>query len=1466
MNRHVRWNPSQFPLNPLSQCRKCPLAPALGLALLLSFAPQSHAARTELDLRGTWQFQKVTQITYPPTNSWQTMSVPGFLSGWQYEHAWFRRLFTIPSSMAGTQLKLRFGAVKYNAQVWLNGTFIGSYLNGYEPFELDITGAGLVGQTNELLVAVTDWTALFSAPVDFSTLGSNENPRDHVKNTLLAPIGGRYELYGLWQQVKVVSVPAVSISDVFVMPSVRTQQLTVRITLRNDSPSSQTVNLTNRVLEDVAQVLLLPGAQVTLPSGTTAQVGIAAAWTNAHLWTHLDPHLYSLETTLVGAPGLDMVRTRFGFREFWTDGGRFYLNGTPINLLATSTWPPNDLLDTNQIRSVLLDVKAGNNVAMRLHTQPWDEKWYDVADEIGLLLVEECAVWCDPWSYRLSDAAFWTNYSQHLSAAVKRDRNHPSIVLWSLENEILHCGGEQAYTATDVQLAAMGRVVKGLDPTRPITYEADLDPGGEASALGLHYPHEYPDFQVWPNAAWWMDQPIARDWVPGGQWVWDRTKPLYVGEFLWVPNTSAADFTILFGDDAYSDSGYYRNQAKGLTWRMQIEAFRSYGVNGICPWTLFEDPTVVWGQFELHPDQNYLYQAQKAAYEPNLVFSEEYNSHFFVGESAQRTVRAFNDRMNSNNFTLRWKAGTGSWQTRSFSLPPAGQRRDTVSFQVPSTGGSFPLQFELSDSTNVVFTNTINCSAYSRPTLTLPPAVKAGLYDPRGTFGSLAGRFGLQFAAVTNLHSAPYDQLNLLLIAPDALTNESLPEIGPSSIAAKWDNFALHGGWVLVLEQTNYPAWMPLGLQEFDASFAFPNSNHPVTSDLTAADLRWWADDNRLVAKSLVSPSRGNFRVLASVGSRSGLEYAAAAELPNGPGGILCSQWLLTKRFDLEPLAGLLLQREFDYCVSASGHLATRPAALITETNSSAGARLAGLGLQAENILDHLTNCDSALYPVMIVAGGNAVWQSATLQLSNLTHYVDAGGRLLLHRPSSAFLVAARPVLFPEIDSADVNLGLVLRHETSNAVVRLSNHDLYWIDQPGTWNQSEVLSTNVASRYYRRRFDLTNFATIQVENMPIHTSGGASAGGWLLWANGYVAQDITVTQPGSYLFNVLASGTPALGGWPQMSLKIDGRSQDTVTVPTNQLAFYTLSADLSAGTHQLAISFDNDAYAPPEDRNLFLDEIRWGRDFDTSPATLLTRPGAVAQVRRGNGVIILDEVQWETETQNLIKANRYISSLLTGLGAAMKRSAAVNIEAENMTNVNVAAYSSSGGIAYLNSNGRIETKVQFTTTGTYTFDLVAGGTAAVGVMPQIAVVVDGVNRTNFFLSTTAMTHYSVTLTITAGTHAIGLAFLNDYYAPPEDRNAAFDSLTIAATPAFRIVSLEADPAGQLATLQWETTPGKAYEVQIATNLASASWCAVVTNLSNGSIESWLDTGELSGSPPLSAAAPRRFYRIRQAGP
>jgi hypothetical protein len=1357
----------------------------LGIALVLGTFPGASSARTVLDLSGSWQYQKAGQLNYPPPNNWQSITVPGYLSGNPYEHAWYRRTFTLPGSRAESRIKLRFGGVKFDSRVWVNGVFVGGYLNGYEPFELDITQAVQVGRENELVVGLTDWTATFARPVDFNNLAPYENLRDHAKDTLLAPIGGRYDLYGIWQPVQIVSVPAVSIADVFVMPSVRQNRLTARVTLRNDAPSAQTVLLKNRVLDANTPTISLADRTITVNAGSTSQLDVTVTWSNPHLWSHLDPHLYHLESTVDNGGIQDTVDTRFGFREFWTEGDKCYLNGTRTNLLATSTWPPGSLLSRSEIQKVLTDVKAGNNVAMRLHTQPWDEQWYDVADEVGLMLVEEGALWCDSYSYRLEDPVFWTNYAQHLTAAVRRDHNHPSIVLWSLENELLHCGGAKAYSGTEQKLAEMGRLVKTLDPTRPITYEADLDPNGAADVIGVHYPHEFPDYALWPNAAFWMDQPISRDWVAGGQWKWLRDKPLYIGEFLWVPSTSAQVFTILYGDDTYFDPSQYRNLAKAWTWQMQIEAYRSYGVNGICPWTMFEDPAVPSGVFDLNPDHNYLYQAQKAAYHPNAVFVQPYNTRFFAGDTAQLSLGIYNDTMAAGSFALKWRSGEGEpWMTRTFNMDPADRRVEPITFDVPATVGPFTVQIELDNGIAPVFSKTLAYTAHPHRALAVPQDTKLGVYDPKGDTAAILARYGVGFVRVTDLRTAAYDRLNLLIVGRDALAEDSEFEVGPEMLAAKWESFAQRGGWVFVMEQSVYPRWMPLALslEDVPANLAFPDPRHPITRNLSVEDLRWWAGDHRVADKAIRAPSRGNCRVPVRIGSQQGLEYAGLLEVAIGNGGLICSQLLLNKRFDAEPMAGILWQRLLDYCTSSSGHLSPKTAGLVAETDAAAATRLSQLGLLSQPLLGKLANCDPQAQPVLVIAGGDAVWNEASRSLTSLVAYVEQGGRLMLHEPSEAFLGNAQSELFPELDWADAILGLVLRRDSNDASVVLANHDLYWVDQAGSWDRPEVMSTHVAHRIYRKHFNLTSYSTLQVEDMPIHTTGSAISGGWALYTNGYVGQNITVSKSGAYLVNVKARGTPVAGVYPLMSLRVDGRSQDFVYVDNEDWRFYTMSVDLATGTHELAISFDNDAYQPPADRNLFLAEVQYGLDTDTGGVTLLTKPGAIAQVRRGKGLVLLDEIAWDVEEQNRVKADRVAGTLLTGLGAALDVHPSLRIEAEEMKNVDVAAYSSSNGIVYINSNGRIEAPVRFTSSGNYTFEVLASGTPAANVAPVLELRIDGVARKAISIDSRSFNRYDATVSVTAGLHTVALAFTNDYYAPPEDRNVAVDRLTISPEP------------------------------------------------------------------------------------
>jgi len=133
----------------------------------------------------------------------------------------------------------------------------------------------------------------------------------------------------------------------------------------------------------------------------------------------------------------------------------------------------------------------------------------------------------------------------------------------------------------------------------------------------------------------------------------------------------------------------------------------------------------------------------------------------------------------------------------------------------------------------------------------------------------------------------------------------------------------------------------------------------------------------------------------------------------------------------------------------------------------------------------------------------------------------------------------------------------------------------------------------VARRVYRKRFNLTSYATLQAEAMPIHSTGAAVSGGWALYSNGYVAQDVTVPQSGTYLFSVKARA-PSRGRVPVDVVEGGWARPGQCVRQRPDWRTFSMSADLAAGTHDLAVSFDNDAYQAPADRNLFLDEIRYG--------------------------------------------------------------------------------------------------------------------------------------------------------------------------------------------------------------------------------------------------------------------------------
>ena len=663
----------------------------LGIWILAATTAMTGASpRQTASLNGDWQYQNVENITTPPTaGKWTEITVPGTIRGTNYERVWFRRSFMVPEKMRGSRVKIEFDGVKYDSHVYVNGKKVGGCKGGYDPFVVDVTDVVCFDGPNELAVGCHDWTATFSPGevVDFSSKPDWQRPRRFVKNRVIAPIGGLYDSYGIWGDVRLTTQPAVYIKDLFIKTSVRRGELVVDYTVANESNKDVEVELQPTVEENGKDVFKLKPMWLLVPAGKQATATVQRAWSKPRLWSHIDPHLYHIRSQLSTG---DVLSTRFGFREFWVDGHAFYLNGIKINMLATSWWPGrSDRMTREEIKRCWELTKKCGCAAFRTHTQPWRRIHYDVADEVGLLMIVEGAMWHDPHLYRYDEPVYWNNFARHLQSMVGRDKNHPSVVMWSVENEA-YCGVKQKDTDAHDGLARMGRLMKKWDPTRLVYCESDADPGNVYDAIGCHYPHEYPQYYCWPNEAYWLEKGTK---VCNGygrrEFTWEKNKPLYIGEFLWVPTGTPEGHTPFFGDEMYTDPRHLALAAKAESWKMQIIGYRHAEVAGISPWTLN-------GNFDA---DNPLLQAHQYAYQHLAAFCHNYDSRFYSGEKVSRDVEVFNDVMEPSELLLEWTLILGEkvvdQGSRQLSLGPAEKEAVDVRLRMPDVAKRTPITWRL---------------------------------------------------------------------------------------------------------------------------------------------------------------------------------------------------------------------------------------------------------------------------------------------------------------------------------------------------------------------------------------------------------------------------------------------------------------------------------------------------------------------------------------------------------------------------------------------------------------------------------------------------------------------------------------------------------------------------------------------------------------------------------------------------
>lgn len=1011
-------------------------------------------------LNGVWEFQPASYPlgNRPPSNHWVPIRVPSewnmtvppnFDTVWgaydiwetpkawdQAEGAWYQVRFSLEHAPRG-RLRLHFDAVNFSTAVYVNEHPAGENWDGTLPFTLDITEWVHAGDN-------TIWVSVAGPQTARGGAG------------FLYPMGSWWgqRCAGIWQDVWLIDQDELELHDLRVETSVRRKEFLLESQISNHGETAH-VHVTQQVW-DGPRVVWRKDHTVQVASRQIVPLHWHVPWDHPRLWTPEDPHLYEATIDLsVGGTIRESAAVRFGFREVWVEGRHLVLNGEPLRLRGDE-WHYFGSLEQSRAYAETWYRMARTAHAnyVRLHAMPYPPVFYDVADEVGMLIVAESAIYGSSHNLALTEPAFWEHAQAHLAARVKRDRHHPSIILWSAENEILAAYGDGWAS----QVAALKLPVLAHDPTRPIYFEGDGDPAGMADLISWHYPLEVTQAPALPEAAY--------AYAPGGHRAaaWTRQKPLMISEFglMWeaVPKT----VSVIAGDAPFAGLTELW-EANALITKAQIEGFRAAGVTGVTPWNLvwygnqplpfhhvafryprLESPgpkpkrvgllaaTLNPGWTDKLPSwrPNAIHAAIADAYAPQAVFDREWGTHAYAGSVLHRTLTAHNDTPRTAQFTLRWRwsgGGRTAAAEQHLEMSPLGLQAVDATLMLPDlkkpTKGTWDVALA---GPNGRILSRAQRSLTVYPPL-LPTPRRVAVVDPSGRTVRALSQIGIATEPFDG-SATPYP----IVVGEDTPLTTSL-----------WNTLqSLPGSRIVILAQS--PGWSGgpgLSVDQTPLTRTFVRSpHHPMLRGWPDKDLSWWQGPGETVVQGLIKkPESGAFLILADGGASLG--GTSLVQWVSGSTTVWFCQYPVITRLTEEPMAGKLLQAMLR---AADAPPRLRPLAYW-------GPRLDPVLLKAGINATAVSGLPTA-NAVLLIDLADAAVRAQTIEAARaLRTWVRQGGRLWLRAASkiAADLIIRRLTGWGA-EAVDVPSGLTqgaLNLKRSALTDGISNADLDWTTPPG---------------------------------------------------------------------------------------------------------------------------------------------------------------------------------------------------------------------------------------------------------------------------------------------------------------------------------------------------------------------------------------------------------------------------------
>ena len=364
---------------------------------------------------------------------------------------WYHRRLEVPDKWSGQRILLNFGAVDFACVVYLDGKAVGEHSGGFSSFTIDLTPYVRTGAGHNLVVMVRN------NPV------GGEQPRGKQCDKY-ASYGCLYtRVTGIWQTVWMEAVDAAALRRCAIVPDFDNSSFAFVPEFYSAPRGGFRVAVKDADGRIVAQ------KSVHAADGVTVVLAIP----EPRAWSPEDPHLYDVlfEVTDESGRVVDSVKSYAGLRKFHCAGGRFWLNNRPcyLRFALDQGYYPDGIwtapTDEALRRDIELALSAGFNGA-RLHQKVFEERFHYWADRLGYLTVGETGSWGATEGSSLGARNILSEWAE----TVRRDRNHPSIVMWAPANEthFRASRGDAAAYAVERLLGELYELTKAIDPTRPV--------------------------------------------------------------------------------------------------------------------------------------------------------------------------------------------------------------------------------------------------------------------------------------------------------------------------------------------------------------------------------------------------------------------------------------------------------------------------------------------------------------------------------------------------------------------------------------------------------------------------------------------------------------------------------------------------------------------------------------------------------------------------------------------------------------------------------------------------------------------------------------------------------------------------------------------------------------------------------------------------------------------------------------